>query len=205
MHQEVTMNFSERRKYLLRMRLRYTEATREEKQKLLDEMEEVTGLHRKTLIRLMNDPSLSTERKPRTRERGPVYGAKVKEAVRIIAKALDYPAAERLKPVLVLTARHLARFGKLDLDQELLEKLDRIGTSTLRRILSSISRDKPRPPAPNASPKRAFLKEIPTERIPWNQKEPGHFEVDLVHHCGPTASGDYVHTLLMIDVSTGWV
>jgi len=205
MQQEVSMNFPERRKYLLRMRLRYKEATRKEKQKLLDEMEKVTGLHRKSLIRSMNDPSLSTERKPRSRERSPIYGPKVKEAVRIIAKALDYPAAERLEPLLLSTAQHLARFGELELDQELMEKLDRISVSTLRRLLSSIPRDKPRPPAPNASPKRAFLKEIPPERIPWDQKEPGHFEADLVHHCGSTASGEYTHTLLMIDVATGWV
>jgi len=41
---------------------------------------------------------------------------------------------------------------------------------------------------------------------------PGHFEVDSVHcqscrrhgHCGPSASGEYVHTLQMVDVATGW-
>jgi hypothetical protein len=42
------------------------------------------------------------------------------------------------------------------------------------------------------------------KRIPWDEAEPGHFEVDLVHHCGPSASGEYVHTLQMIDVTTGW-
>jgi hypothetical protein len=33
-------------------------------------------------------------------------------------------------------------------------------------------------------------------------EEPGHFEVDLVHHGGPSSSGEYVHTLQMIDVAT---
>ncbi len=41
-------------------------------------------------------------------------------------------------------------------------------------------------------------------RIPWDQATPGHFETDLVHHSGPTTDGDYVHTLQMIDVATGW-
>jgi hypothetical protein len=41
-------------------------------------------------------------------------------------------------------------------------------------------------------------------RIAWDQAEPGHFEVDLVHHSGPTTNGDYVHTLQLIDVATGW-
>jgi len=37
-----------------------------------------------------------------------------------------------------------------------------------------------------------------------NEGTPGHFEVDLVHHCGTTASGEYACTLQMIDVATGW-
>ena len=41
-------------------------------------------------------------------------------------------------------------------------------------------------------------------RIPWETKEPGHFEIDLVHHCGAASVGDYVHTLQMVDVATGW-
>ena len=42
------------------------------------------------------------------------------------------------------------------------------------------------------------------KRIPWQEQEPGHFEVDLVHHCGRSASGEYVHTIQMIDVATAW-
>ena len=38
----------------------------------------------------------------------------------------------------------------------------------------------------------------------WKISEPGHFEVDLVHHCGAASEGQYVHTLQMVDVATGW-
>jgi hypothetical protein len=41
-------------------------------------------------------------------------------------------------------------------------------------------------------------------QIAWNEPQPGHFEVDLVHHCGPATSGQYIHSLQMIDVATGW-
>jgi IS30 family transposase len=41
-------------------------------------------------------------------------------------------------------------------------------------------------------------------RIPWNEQEPGHFEADLVHHCGLSASGEYVSTVQLVDVATGW-
>jgi len=42
------------------------------------------------------------------------------------------------------------------------------------------------------------------KRIPWDEEEPGHFETDLVHHAGPSATGQYMHTLQMVDVATGW-
>ncbi len=42
------------------------------------------------------------------------------------------------------------------------------------------------------------------KRIPWETSDPGHFEVDLVHHGGESTDGTYVHTLQMIDVATGW-
>ena len=41
-------------------------------------------------------------------------------------------------------------------------------------------------------------------RLPWDIDTPGYFEVDLVHHCGSSAHGEYVHTLQMIDVFSGW-
>ncbi len=41
-------------------------------------------------------------------------------------------------------------------------------------------------------------------RIPWDIGEPGHFEVDLVHHSGERTAGVYGHTIQLIDVKTGW-
>ncbi len=41
-------------------------------------------------------------------------------------------------------------------------------------------------------------------QIAWNEHQPVRFEVDLVHHCGPDTSGQFIHSLQMIDVATGW-
>ena len=41
-------------------------------------------------------------------------------------------------------------------------------------------------------------------RIDFDETEPGHFEVDLVHHSGAPPSGEFVCSLQMIDVATGW-
>lgn len=203
MHSEEKMTFTEMRKYLRIMQKRYRKASLQEKSLLLDEMQTVTGLHRKTLIRLMNS-HIDTKRKPRRSERGPTYGPEVRYALSVIAQTLDYPSAERLQPQLVPMAQLLAEHDELELTPPLLDKLSRISISTVRRFLASIPRDKPRPPAKSPRTKSPLLKAIPIRRIPWDEREPGHFEVDLVHHCGPSASGEYVCTIQMVDIATGW-
>ena len=47
------MTIDERRKYLRVMKKRYRQASKKGRGELLDEMEAVTDLHRKSLVRLM--------------------------------------------------------------------------------------------------------------------------------------------------------
>jgi hypothetical protein len=198
---EDKMTVDERRKYLRRMKRRYVQADRKEQGRLLDEMEAVTELHRKSLIRLING---SLERTPRQRQRGLTYGSEVEYALSIIAESLDYICAERLTPSLPWMANHLAAHDELEVSPPLLEKLEQISISTAQRILGRIPRDKPRLPRQGPRRIRKITQGIPMKRIPWDEQQAGHFEVDLVHHGGPSACGEYVHTLQMIDVATGW-
>jgi hypothetical protein len=195
------MTIDERRKYLRRMKKRYAQADRKEQGRLLDEMEAVTELHRKSLIRLMKG---SLARKPRRKQRGKTYGPEVDDALRVIAESLDHICAERLAPNLVWMAEHLAVHGEMEVAPQLLEKLEQVSISTVRRRLDRIRQDQPRLPRKGPERTNRVTRDVPMKRIPWNEQEPGHFEVDLVHHCGPSSSGEYVHTLQMIDVATGW-
>ncbi len=197
------MTINERRKYLHKMWERYRKANRSEKGRLLDEMEQITGMHRKALIRVLTG---RLSRKKRARERGPAYGAIVADAVRIIAYSLDYPCAERLKPVLGWMAKHLASHHEIRLEPETLHLLEQISVSTLKRILKKMGRADPKlayrkPPRPQRNHLRTAY---PMRRIPWDIPEPGHFEVDLVVHSGEDSVGEFIHTIQMVDVHTGW-
>lgn len=201
MSNEDKMNIDERRKYLRRMKKRYVQAGRKEQGRLLDEMEAVTELHRKSLIRLING---GLERQPRQGQRGRTYGSEVSYALSVIAESFDYLCAERLTPNLVWMANHLATHGEMVVSPPLLEKLDQISISTTQRILGRIPRDKPRLPRKGPQRTRKLTQGIPMRRIPWNEQQPGHCETDLVHHCGPSASGEYMCTVQVIDIATGW-
>ncbi len=196
------MTIDERRKYLKRMVKRYRAADRKGRGELLKDMEEMTGLHRKSLIRLLSEGSL--ERRPRGKQRGWVYGPEVEDVIRVIWESEDYICAERLTPSLLCMAQQLARFGELQLNAEIETKLAQISESTVLRLLTKLRQDTPRLPRRGPEQANRVAREIPMGRIAWQTQEPGHFEVDLVHHCGESAAGEYVHTLQMVDVATGW-
>jgi hypothetical protein len=156
------MTIDERFKYLRRMKKRYADASRKERGHLLNEMEAATGLHRKSLIRLING---NLTRRPRRRQRGRTYGPEVDDALRVIAESMDFICAERLTPNLTWLAKCLATHGELTASPELLEQLE--------RILARIRQDVPR--LPRNGPRRAnrATRDIPMRRIPWDEQERG--------------------------------
>ncbi len=196
------MTIDERRKYVKLMESRYRKAKRKERSQLLSEMEQVSKLHRKHLIRLLNGQSL--ERKKRSTPRSRTYGVEVERVVLRVWESLDYICAERLTPSLLRTAKHLASFGSLVLSAEVESQLATISPATVQRLLRKNRARKAR--LPRTGPQRAnqLTKGVPMGRIPWDTPDPGHFETDLVHHGGESASGEYGYTLQLIDVATGW-
>jgi IS30 family transposase len=197
------MTIDERYKYLRIRQKKYSKAVRLERSRMLDEMEQVTGLDRKTLIRHMRG---KIERKARQRQRGKVYGSAVDDALRVISESHDHICAERLTPNLVAMAQHLAAHHEMALNRALEEQLARISVSTVKRKLRCFARlDQWRLPRRRGpKPPNPVTRDIPMGRIAWNESEPGHFEADLVHHCGSSLCGDYVCTVQLTDVATNW-
>ncbi len=196
------MTIDERRKYVNLMCERYRKAKRKERSQLLSEMEQVSKLHRKHLIRLLNGESL--QRKKRSTPRSRTYGPEVERVVLRVWESLDYLCAERLTPSLGRMAKHLASFGSLVLTTEVEGQKAPISPATVERMLRKNRARKER--LPRTGPHRAnqVTKGVPMGRIPWDTSDPGHFETDLVHHGGESAAGEYGHTLQLIDVATGW-
>ena len=199
---EDEMTLNERRKYLKRMKPRYLKAKRSERSQLLSEMEQVTGLHRKSLTRLLHAASLERKKRQKPRERS--YGAEVEEVIVLVWESLDYICAERLTPVLLPMAQHLARFGAVKLREEIEEQLKTISRATVSRILHRYRSRRRRLPQKGAERANQVTKGVPMGRIPWNTTEPGHCEVDLVYHSGASVAGEFGHTIQMVDVATGW-
>jgi len=145
----------------------------------------------------------SLTRKKRTTPRERTYGLAVEQVILVVWESLDYVCAERLTPVLLSTAQHLARFGSVRLSREVVQQLGQISEATVTRLLRKHRQRKQR--LPRKGPERAnqVRKEVPMKRIAWDTSEPGHFEVDLVHHGGESTAGECGYTIQLIDVATG--
>ena len=99
------LDLEERLKVLRMQQDRYRKVSRAEKGRILDALESITQLDRKTIIRRLSG---NCRRKRRTRGRRRSYGPEVDDAHRIVHRAYDGICAERLTPNLVAYAEKLA-------------------------------------------------------------------------------------------------
>jgi hypothetical protein len=197
------MNIEERFKYLRKMKERYVKANRKEKSLLLTEMQAVTGLHRGSLKRRMCSPG--PQRKKRRVQRGRRYDHRVDDAIRVVGESLDWICAERLQPALARTAKLLASFGEIRVEDDTLKLLESISISTVYRVVKRVRQDEYLLPRRKGRRQpNSVIADIPVGRIPWDIQEPGHVETDTVHHCGSKVCGDYVCTLQFVDITTLW-
>ena len=190
--------------YVQALRSRYVRASREEKGKMLDEFTQVTGLHRKAAIRLLNRPSrLKTGRQRGGRPRK--YGTGAAEALRVVWEASDRLCSKRLQPFLAEMVRVLRQHGEQRIDAATEAQLYRMSPSTIDRLLRPSRRLGGRRGLTTTRPVSLLKRSIPIRTFAdWQENKPGFLEIDLVAHCGESAEGFYLNTLCAVDVASGW-
>ena len=183
------------------IRGRYSEASKKDKSRMLDEFVAMVGCHRKHGVRLLGQISEPVDRKdPRGRR---IYDEAVRQALIVVWEAADRICGKRLKAALPSMVESLERHGHLDLDPDVRERLFSASASTMDRLL--------RPVREQAGSRRRHKKKRKMgSRVPvrtfmdWNDPTPGYLEIDLVAHGGGAVSGAFIHSLVATDVCSGW-
>ena len=186
------------------LRVRYALADRTQKGIILDEFVASFGYCRKYAISLLGKPSQAAPPK-RRRLRQRLYPSSLMGPLTVIWEACNHICSKRLKPFLPEIIGRLEHFNHLRLSEQDRQLLKKMSVSTLERLLKRIRED--RRPHGRCTTKPSFdLKQaIPIRSFAAEpRRDPGHLELDLVAHCGPTLSGDYVCTLDTIDMATCW-
>ncbi len=189
------------REYLARMRERYERAGRDTKGALLDEVCEVTGYHRKAVIRLLRRAP-PTARGPR-RGRRQAYSLEVVAALRAIWTAAGYPWSVRLKALLPTWVPWGRRRLRLTATTE--RALLQISARQIDRRLRPFKQELRTRMYGRTKPGTLLKHHIPVQTERWNVTEPGFTEIDLVSHSGDCAEGEFLHSLNVTDIHTTWV
>ncbi len=169
---------------------------------MLNEFCKQTDYHRKYAITLLGRPADEAVGLPRLR-RGPSYSAAAIRVLEVIWKAADYPWSERLKALLPLwlpwTRKHV-RGCTAEVEAQLL----RMSPRQMDRRLSEMKRQLKRCIYGRTKPGTLLKHQIPIKTEHWDVAAPGYCEIDLVSHSGSCASGEFIYSLNVTDIKTGW-
>lgn len=195
------MSMTARREYLSQIYKRYRFAARQDKTVILDEFCLNTGYQRKYATRILNAPLRAAASRS---GRGETYTGEHVYYLKKIWDILDCPCGQRLKPMLPEMIRVLKRCKELTVPESLAEGLVRMGSATIDRRLEPFRKNIWRRVHGTTKPGSLLKKQIPIVLSRWNEKVPGYTELDLVAHCGMSASGEFISTLNLTDLATGW-
>ena len=199
---------------------RYRKASKAEKGRILDEFVKTTGYTRKyaawvlahwgmtvlahdggKLVRYRVGTAFHRSRSGRPR----VYGPEVLAVLKDLWFLFDCLCGKRFVPMLRELVGDLAASGYLECDQRIREALARVSPATVDRLLAD-ERRRLLPHARSATRPGSLLKrQIPLRTFAdWSDLTPGFVEADLVALAGGSAYGDFLCTLTMTDIATGW-
>lgn len=180
---------------------RYGQVRGQEKTQILDEFVAATGYSRKHAITVLNHPPASeghSQRRPRR------YDERVERALVSVWKAANQICAKRLVPFLPELVGSMERHAHLSLPEDVRERLLSISPATADRLLAR-ERQQTQRGLSTTRPGSLIKKQIRVRTFAdWDDLYPGFLEADLVAHCGETTDGGFLHTLVLVDVATGW-
>jgi len=190
--------------YAAALRPRYQAAGRRDKKRILDELCQTTGLHRKAAIRLLNRelrPRLARKGRPRR------YGSEVMEPLRLVWETGDRMCGKLLVAVMPTIVSALERHGELKASAAVKELLLSMSASTIDRLLKKQSIRLSNVLPKSRLPAQQSLRNTVPVRTwsDWQDVQPGSLQADLVFHSGESLQGFHLTTLCAVDVASGWI
>ena len=186
---------------------KYRKASKKEKAEILNSVCSATGLSRDRAARVLRgEKKPQSKQKPRKKAgRKRIYDFKVQQALKIIWTYMDFACGKRLHEGIGDILDALIRFGEVSWSEEIVSKLRRMSASSMDRLLKKEKESLQLKGISTTKPGTLLKRNIPIRLgQQWDDAVPGYVEVDLVAHCGASTVGEYINTLNVTDISTGW-
>ncbi len=197
------MTKTTRKELLSAIKQRYLKATREEKTEILNEFCKSTDYNRLYAIRILQ---AGHQYRSWTRKRPSTYSPELLLLIIRLWELLDYPCGTRLKPQLIPLMESLVRSGELpEISETQLRQLRKISAKTLdrrlkrERIIRRLKKNR------GTTRHGSLLKSsVPIRITNWDTRRIGFMVMDTVAHCGDQLAGDFIYSLDMVEIATGW-
>lgn len=183
-------------------RKRYKKSSKREKSQIISAIIDATGYCRKYVIRALN----TDVRVPKkiTRTRMSRY-AHLYEALKRIWASSNFLCGKRLKPFLPMLVKSLKYHKEIKLSKDDEALILNVSASTIDRLLAPARKGMIPKGRATTKPGTLLKHQIPIRTFAdWTEDNPGFLEIDLVAHCGDSTRGEYINTLNMTDIATGW-
>ena len=198
---------------------RYQRADKKGKTTILDGFVKDTGYNRKYALHILANWGKTTtvflsgkkvrlKASPDKRRKGggrkPIYTGEFITVLRRIWIFFYYKCGKIFAPLI----REQMKWLKLHfpMSEEVSELLLKVSPATIDRCLKEDKKKLALKGKRGTKPGKLLKKQIPVRTYYTDEeKKPGFFETDTVHHCGPSESGEYCLTLDATDVFSGWV
>jgi hypothetical protein len=216
------LKLSEKKALTAEVGRRYRKAEKKAKGLILDEFCRNTGYARKYAIHVLSHMGKSkyirvegelvkmTACAPKKRKKGggrkAIYGPEVAEALKKAWAFFWYLCGKKLAPLMKEIMDFLVKWPEFRITEEIAEKLMKISPATIDRLLRAEKKKLGTKGISGTKPGKWLKNQIPVRvYYPWDDRKPGFFEIDTVHHCGDHDSGEFCLTLTCTDVFSGWV
>lgn len=185
---------------------RYLKASKFEKSNILDEFCLNTGYNRNYAIQILQaDCDYHRVKREGRKKRKQKYGSDVMLVAIKIWELLEYPCGARLKPSLIPMLEALERSKEISVSSDVKEKLKLITARTLDRRLKKERKIRKLNRSRGTTRHGSLLKSsIPIRITDWDTSKAGFMEMDTVAHNGGNPSGEFIYSLDMTEIYSGW-
>ena len=197
---------------------RYQRAGKKEKTLILNEVVKTTGYNRKYLLHILANWGKTTTvhlggetvrlkasggKRRKGGGRKPIYTREFVVALRAIWIFFWYRCGKILAPFIREQMEFLE--PHFPMSAEVKRLLLSASPSTIDRVLRADKKNLALKGKQGTKPGKLLKKQIPVRTYYADEdKKPGFFEIDTVHHCGTSDSGEFCLTLTATDVYSGW-
>jgi len=196
------MDLTMKNEYLKTIQPRYLKSSKEEKGRILDEFCYNTRQNRKYAIRKLSPKTNLCPKQRKARQR--VYDHHVIAKLCEVWEVMDYPCGQRLEAVLPEMVDKLSICGEFTASPEVIGKLKEISSATIDRGLVHQKEYLHKKRFCTTKPGSLLKAQIPIRLTEWDLSRIGFCEIDLVAHCGNNVFGDFLNTLNLTEISSGW-